>query len=347
MEPNESPLHPVLRLLDASFRLGRAFGTEVRVYGAALILVVLVGPSLGLLAVLGWGDRLLYLALLVLALYGTVWLHEMGHVAAGWRWNIRTPLITLSPLGGLAHLQSPPPGPVPELVIAGAGPLTHLLALAVCYPLSRLVDAAPFSWAGGAAHLEAFRLQLEPVPFFLGTLVELHTSMLLFNLLPCYPLDGGRMLRALLALRLHPNRATLWAARVGLLGAAVFGVLGLFVLSGLGGGVLLAIAISCALACQRALLEARYGEGPYGPRREAWETDADAWKLGAADEPSPEAPRPSRPSRRRNERRGHLDVPAEELDRLLDRVREVGLSGLTQAERDALQRASEARRSGP
>lgn len=345
MEPHASPLHPVLRLLDASFRLGKAFGTEVRVYGAALILVLLVGPSLDLLKELSWADGLIYLALLTLALYGSVWLHEMAHVAAGWRWHLRTPLITLSPLGGLAHMQAPAPSPGAEVVIAAAGPGMSLLIVALAYPLSKLVGASPFAWAAGGKGLETWRLTLEPVPFLLSTLVEINLAVGLFNLLPLYPLDGGRILRAGLAYRMHPNRATLWAARVGLTGAVVGGLAALLFVRGLPGGLLLAVAITNAFACQRALLEARYGDGPYGPRREAWESDAEAWKLGAPQAEEEEAVPATRPSRRRNERRGHPDVPTgAELDHLLDRVRDVGLAGLSDSERAALQRASDARR---
>lgn len=347
MHASESPLHPVLRLLDASFRLGRAFGTEVRVYGAALILVLLLGPSLDLLKALSWADGLLYLVLLTLALYGSVWLHEMGHVAAGWRWSIRTPLITLSPLGGLAHMQAPAPSPRAEIVISAAGPAMDLVVVALAYPLAKLVGASPFAWAGGGGGLETWRLRLEPVPFLLSTLVEINLAVGLFNLLPLYPLDGGRILRAALSTRMHPNRATLWAARIGLAGAVVLGVVGLLFVRGLPGGLLVAVAITNAFACQRALLEARFSDGPYGPRLEAWESDAEAWKLGAPQAEEEEVVQASRPSRRRNERRGHPDVPTgAELDRLLDRVRDVGLAGLTDSERAALQRASDARRSG-
>lgn len=341
----DSPLHPLLRLLNASFPLGTAFGTRVRVYGAPLVLLLLVGPTLDLLRLLSWGDRLLYVALSLVALYGTVWLHEMGHVAAGWRWHLQTPLITLSPLGGLAHMGYAPPHPRAEMVIAAAGPATHLVLLGLTYPLTRMVGGSPITWSGSALA----PLSLEPVPFLIDLLFRLQVALLLFNLLPFYPLDGGRMLRAALATRLHPNRATRLAAQLGLAGAVVLGLYGLLGAGGLGGGLLVAIAISNALACAQALQEARFSEGPYGEPRAPWEQDPEAWRHGAARarEPDrePAAWAPPEPSPRRPRAASREEgISDEALDRLLDRVREVGLSGLSPGERADLERASASRR---
>jgi Zn-dependent protease len=333
MSQPESPLASVLKALDWSFRLGRFFGTEVRVYGVWLILlffVVLPWDGLGWLS--EW-DRALYLSLWVLTLYATVWLHEMGHVAGARRYHIRTPLITLSPLGGLAHMQSAAPHPRGGIVISAAGPATHLVTLAVVWPLSVLVKGQPFAWGPGDA-----RVHLEVIPFLLARLVELNLTLLIFNLLPFYPLDGGSIVRSVLALRMHPNKATLITARIGQVGAVALGVGGFWFLGRFAGGFTLAIAITNWFACQRAVLEARYSEGPYGEPRQPWEEDPEAWKVG---EPSAEPP----PRRRARARPRDDDAPrGEELDRLLDRVKEVGLAGLTDAERAALLRASEARR---
>ena len=330
MATTDSPLAPLWRFLDSSFPLGRFFGVRVRVYGAWLIVLLLVVLPLKDLRFLGW-SVLLYVGLGVVLLYATVWLHEMGHVVAGWRWRIPTDLITLSPLGGLAHMQRGAPHPRAELVIALAGPLTHLLTLAVAWPLTVLVGGRPFAWSD------------EIVPYVLARVVELNLGLLLFNLLPLYPMDGGRALRAILAMRVHVNRATLIVARLGSVGAFALGIVGLFVLGKVGGGVwgglLISIAISNWSACRQAMLEARYSDGPYQALREPWEEDPDAWKQGG--EPEDESPRPQRTARPARD-----EGPSEsELDRLLDRVSEVGLAGLTSAERDALQRASVARRS--
>ena len=321
MFPDTAPTQPwFVRLLTASFRLGRFFGTEVRVYGASLILLLLIALPLQLLSFLPLGLRLAYVFGGLLTLYFCVWFHEMGHVWAARRYHIKTPRITLSPLGGLAHLDAAAPSPRAEIVIALAGPATHLVLLSVLWPVSRLIAN---DWTVG--------------PLLLHHALALNLSLLLFNLLPCYPLDGGRVLRGLLAGRMHPNRATLWAAHVGIVGAIGFIVWGLVGLGNLGGGLLIAIGIGNLFACFRARLEARYSDGPYGEPRQPWEQDAEAWKLGPEPEPRAErraAPRPPP---------GPGDEA--ELDRLLDRVREVGLAGLSEREREALRRASEARRS--
>jgi stage IV sporulation protein FB len=249
-------------------------------------------------------------------LYVVVWLHEMGHVLAARRWHIHTPVITLSPLGGLAHLDSAAPSPRAEIQISLAGPFTHALLLAPAYALTRLVPMEPIAGRLLAEHFWS-----------------LNVGLALFNLLPFYPLDGGRVLRGLLALRMHPNRATIWAARVGIAGAVAMLIYGLAFVGGLGGGMLMMVAISGILACVQAMRAARWAEGPYGEARQPWEEDPDAWKHGARrEEREPPPPPPPEPA------------AAAELDRLLDRVREVGLAGLTERERTALKRASEARR---
>lgn len=316
MQYGEHPFSALFRLLGASFRLGRALGTEVRVYGAGLIILLLVVIPMRDLGWLPLGPRLIYVLGGLLMLYAVVWCHEMGHVLAARRWGIETPQITLSPLGGLAHMDSAAPHPRAEMLISLAGPCTHLLLLAPAYALTRLVPDEPV-WGWLLAQ----------------SFWDLNLGLLVFNLLPFYPLDGGRTLRALLSLRMHPNRATIWSARVGMAGAVAMLVYGLAFVGGLRGGILMLLGLSGLLACVQALRAARWTAGPYGEPREPWESDPDAWKH-AATRPDPErrAPRPPAPA------------PSAELDRLLDRVREVGLAGLTDREREALKRASESRR---
>ena len=129
------------RLFGASFRVGRLLGVEIRVLWIAVILfplITLVGytgapPLMVLTAIVAYP---LLLGLVILT-------HEMGHVVAGWQYRIHTPLITLSPLGGLAHMGARAPGPRSDLVITLAGPAVHLLWLALFWPLSRAFN--PFA----------------------------------------------------------------------------------------------------------------------------------------------------------------------------------------------------------
>jgi Zn-dependent protease len=331
----------VLRVLTASFRLGRILGVELRVYWLALVIlpaiVAFEAPSGSPIL------EVLVLAVLVTGLlYLVTWSHEMGHVLAGRRYGIATPRITLSPLGGLAHLEAAPPGPRADLVVSLAGPAVHLLWLAVAWPLSHAVTSGVARPAGWVA--------VDPVHSGVDLLVWMNVSLLGFNLLPFFPMDGGRVVRALLSLRMHPNRAQLLAARLGMAGAVALAIAGL-VLGRLWGGILLAIGVTNFFACRHAVRAARYGEGPYfeGAPREAWADDPDAWKRGAG---GAEVVRPGPLARWREGRAAHREVRRlrdaerldEAVDRVLDRVNEVGMAGLTPEERRILERASRARR---
>src|SRR5881296_3938843 len=143
--------------------------------------------------------------LFILILFACVVLHEFGHALAGKAFGINTPDITLLPIGGVARLERIPEEPVQELVIAAAGP-------------------AVTAFIGGGSWSYAPTTQTS-IPDVLFTI---NVVLLLFNLLPAFPMDGGRVLRALLATRLSYARATQIAASIGQGCAFVFGFLGLF-----------------------------------------------------------------------------------------------------------------------
>jgi Zn-dependent protease len=150
----------------------------------------------------------------VLLLFLCVVLHEFGHAFAAKAFGINTPDITLLPIGGVARLERMPEEPVQELIIAVAGPLVNV------------VIALGLFVAGGSQVL------LNPASLEGGTLVAqlfvINIMLVLFNLLPAFPMDGGRVLRALLATRLSYARATQVAATVGQGFAFIFGFMGLF-----------------------------------------------------------------------------------------------------------------------
>ena len=150
--------------------------------------------------------------LFILLLFLCVVLHEFGHAFAAKAFGINTPDITLLPIGGVARLERMPEEPVQELIIAVAGPLVNV------------VIAAGLFLAGGARVIEAAsteRLDL------VQQLMTINIVLVLFNLLPAFPMDGGRVLRALLATRMTYARATQVAATVGQGFAFVFGFIGL------------------------------------------------------------------------------------------------------------------------
>jgi Zn-dependent protease/CBS domain-containing protein len=158
-------------------------------------------------------------AIFVLLLFVCVVLHEFGHAIAAKGYGINTPDITLLPIGGVARLERIPEEPRQELVIAAAGPaVTAIIALCLFIVIA----------ARGSAELVA--------PVATGDLVlnlfRINIWLLLFNLIPAFPMDGGRVLRALLATRMSYARATQVAANVGQIFAFLFGIVGLFGIPG-------------------------------------------------------------------------------------------------------------------
>ena len=333
-----------LRVLSANFRLGRFFGVELRVFWLTLVVLPLI-----LLFEFGdWGLSALEVVTLTVLVTGTlylvVWTHEMGHIRAARRYGIWTPLITLSPIGGLAHLSQGAPRPRDDIVISLAGPAVHLIWLAVFWPLSFVVTPdtlLPSGWL------------VSPVWFTVDFLVDLNLWLMAFNLLPFFPMDGGRVLRAWLSERMHPNRATRIAVRIGQVGAVGIGITGL-VLGEMRGTILIAIGITSFLACRQELRAARYGMGPYmgADQREAWQPDPDAWKQDGSRSGGSTGPgffarrKAKRTAATQAQKRAEAEHMDEEMDRVLARVSAVGMSGLTPAERKILERASKARRSG-
>ena len=151
--------------------------------------------------------------LFILLLFACVVLHEFGHALAAKAFGINTPDITLLPIGGVARLERMPEKPVQELVIALAGPMVNVvIALGLFVAGGSQAFLNPSNVEGGG---------------LIGQLLTINILLLLFNLLPAFPMDGGRVLRALLATRLSYARATQVAASIGQGFAFVFGFIGL------------------------------------------------------------------------------------------------------------------------
>lgn len=153
----------------------------------------------------------------ILALFGCVLLHELGHALAAKRYGIPTRDITLLPIGGVARLERMPEEPIQELVVALAGPAVNVVIAAVIWGILAL----------GNAFVPIEELSVTGGPF-LERLMVVNIFLVVFNLLPAFPMDGGRVLRALLATRLEYTRATHIAAGIGQAMAFAFGFIGLF-----------------------------------------------------------------------------------------------------------------------
>lgn len=145
--------------------------------------------------------------LFILSVFITVLLHELGHALVARKYNIKTKRITLLPIGGIAYLEQLPEKPSEELFVAFAGPLVNfVLALITYFFISIPRDSEEL-----AAQLSN---GINANNFFLNFYV-VNFTLAIFNLIPAFPMDGGRILRALLAFRLDRSTATLIAVRIG------------------------------------------------------------------------------------------------------------------------------------
>jgi Zn-dependent protease len=195
-----------------SFTIGRLFGIRLELHVTFLLFIGWIAVTQGLFA--GESARALAAVALLLLVFACVVLHELGHALTARRFGIATRDIVLLPIGGVARLERMPERPGQEILVAIAGPAVNVLIATLLV----LLMAA----AGRPPALSDFRGGL------LETLLLVNVAMVAFNLLPAFPMDGGRVLRALLALKLPYVRATRIASGVGQGAALLLGVLGLF-----------------------------------------------------------------------------------------------------------------------
>jgi len=199
-----------------SWRIGRLFGIDVFVHATFGILLVWV--FMGHYAREGNVHGALVGVAFILAVFGTVVLHELGHALTARRFGIKTEDITLLPIGGVARLERMPEKPGQELLVALAGPAVNVVIAAVLFLF--------LTSTGGQVALEGSRL-MGGGPF-LTKLLWVNLTLAAFNLLPAFPMDGGRALRALLAMRGDYVQATRTAAGIGQGMALLLGLVGLF-----------------------------------------------------------------------------------------------------------------------
>jgi Zn-dependent protease len=185
----------------SSLKIASISGIEVRIHLTFLLFLAWIWFSYYQIAgVSGATQGVLF----VLALFTCVLLHEFGHAFAARAFGIQTPDITLLPIGGVARLSRIPDEPWQELVVAVAGPLVNVVIAAVLIFAVR--QAAPLDQLES---IENPRIEL------LAKLASVNIMLVLFNLIPAFPMDGGRVLRALLAMAMPYSRATWIAARIG------------------------------------------------------------------------------------------------------------------------------------
>jgi Zn-dependent protease/CBS domain-containing protein len=198
-----------------SWKIGRLAGINVYMHATFLLLILFV---VGVSWAQGHTLATTVMGLVfILALFGCVILHELGHALTARRYGVRTRDIILLPIGGVARLERMPEKPAEELKVALAGPAVNVVIFAALFLLLVLLGIKPeinqIDWMHGS---------------FLNGLMAVNLWLAGFNLIPAFPMDGGRVLRALLATRMEYTQATQVAAHIGQGIALIFGLIGLF-----------------------------------------------------------------------------------------------------------------------
>ncbi len=201
-------------LMTKSWRIGTFAGIPVKIHWSFLLMFV----GAWVLSYLGSGDWkiALWYSLLIIAIFTCVVLHEYGHALTARKYGVETRDIILSPIGGIARLESLPEKPIQEFFVAIAGPLVNvgICFVLVPYLLYFAWDEVMDIWR----LISTGRYSLEPSgmnAYFFPIIFWLNISLAAFNLLPAFPMDGGRILRSLLSLKIGRLRATQIAAYIG------------------------------------------------------------------------------------------------------------------------------------
>ncbi len=324
--------NPLMWLLTGSVPLFTAFGIRVRAHASLIVIGVLV-------LLLGWGPgaTVSHRVQFVTILFGIVLLHEFGHCFAA-RWTGGTAdEILMTPLGGLAMAYARR-RPWPTFVTVAGGPLVNVAICLICgaglYFTIDFWPLGPFQF--GRAFREVNPTFLSIVPY-LFWIYSISYFLLLFNLLPVFPLDGGQLLQAILWPKLGYYKSMLLAVNIGLGGSVLMIMVGLATLGTIGGGLLLTfIGISCLLNClqMRRMLIA---EGPWGF------SDEDAYDFGGSlltQNPKTSSWRGRRAARRRQKLEHEARSEQERIDQILAKVSASGMQSLTWLEKRALKKAT-------
>lgn len=197
-----------------SFHLVRVARIDVKVHGTFFLLIAWFGF---IFYRQGGTPAMIDGILFVLLIFLCVVLHEFGHALAARRYGIKTHDITLLPIGGVARLEKMPDKPGEEVVVALAGPAVNIIiAIALWIAIGLF---------GGIPKPEMMEQMRTPL---LLRLFTVNIWLVLFNMIPAFPMDGGRVFRAVLAMRMNYARATHVAASVGQAVAFVFFIIGLW-----------------------------------------------------------------------------------------------------------------------
>lgn len=197
-----------------SVMIGRIAGTAVRIHITFLLFLLWIGFASWRT---GGSDAAWNGVAFMVLLFACVLAHEFGHIFMARRFGIATPDVTLLPIGGVAQLERMPEKPMEQLWVAIAGPAVNVvIALVLIFALGATTDVQQL------AQIEDGRHNL------IARLASANLFLAIFNLIPAFPMDGGRVLNAILAMRMDPRRAVQISARIGQGFALLLGFLGLF-----------------------------------------------------------------------------------------------------------------------
>lgn len=353
------------RLLNASWPLFRAFGVDVRVHWA-IVLVPLVLFWLFVTAFtpdppairewysqpgVHWQESAAWALVWTFALYLVDWTHEMAHAVVGRRFGVATRRVALRPFGVLVHRSAPMPDARADFWTAFAGPASQI-AWAVLFVVPYLLLDVE-----GRAFDATNAVGVHRWPEMFRVFLYLQLAVGAFNLLPVFPLDGGRCVRAAFASRMTAPSAMRWTTYVGYPGAIMLSIAGAWMLvyrdafalppwSRFVAFTLIGVGLTSFMHCRSLQIEAN--------EMESAELAAPAWKHSRAPEPWKDTIAESERLARAEERRERRAAEArrqeelqrhkiqERIDELLDRINEVGgVENLTSAERRELAEASE------
>lgn len=206
--------------MKGSLDLGSVSGIKIKVHWTFLLLIVWI--VFEELKQGGTTEGVLFNVTFVITVFACVVLHELGHALSARRFGVTTKKITLLPIGGMASLDKIPESPKQELIVAIAGPLVNIIIAFLLYFLIPFEEYLHSGINNTFEVLNDFTWQN-----FVFYLFVVNIGLVLFNMIPAFPMDGGRVFRALLAMRMDRVKATQIASNIGQSFAVVFLLLGL------------------------------------------------------------------------------------------------------------------------
>jgi Zn-dependent protease len=334
-----TPTGPLQWLFMGSVPLFTVFGIRVRMHASMLVLIALLLITSGF-----QGYYAAQMAMVgCIALFTIVLLHEFGHCFAA-RWvGGEARDILMWPLGGLAYADAPN-RPWPQLVVAAGGPMVNVLICLLVFGLDRLlwfthshVLLNPFTGKLGLPAISTWEMY---VWVYMWWFYAISMALLFFNLLPIFPLDGGRILQALLWFRLRYYRATMITTVVGMVGSVLMVMWGITQIASWYGLMLICIGGSCLLTCYQLRAHLKTA-GPWEFEDAGIDYSAAMWQPDAPKKQKKLSTRLKRKLRRQAEQEENEQA---QIDRILAKVSAHGMQSLSWFERRALRKATERQR---